>query len=167
LTAGHCVSGLGSKIYARFPDGRTVAATCTAYDRFLDLAVCTVADANDLPFAVLAAEPPRVGGWVCCIGQPGSRTPHGEATGYKPFHVSTGHMRGFLDNPLGSQALGRAKHDAWTYWGHSGCPLFGADGSVVALHNSWDSTTAMRRAVPYEAIVHFLRREDVPFTLAH
>ncbi len=58
---------------------------------------------------------------------------------------------------LGPQALGRAKHDAWTYWGHSGSPLFDARGRIVAMHNSWDPETAMRHAVTHEAIVHFLR----------
>ena len=29
-------------------------------------------------------------------------------------------------------------------------------GAVVALHNSWDSQTAMRHAVTWEAIVRFL-----------
>jgi S1-C subfamily serine protease len=166
LTASHCVSGPGARINLRFPDGRAFTATCVAFDAHLDLAVCTIADARGLPFAPLAAAAPQVGTWVAAIGQPGSRTPKGEPTGYRPFHVSTGHIRGLLDNPLGSQRLGRALHDAWTYWGHSGCPLFNRDGGIVALHNSWDSTTAMRRAVPYEAIVYFLRREKVPFTLA-
>jgi S1-C subfamily serine protease len=166
LTAGHCTKGVGSRVSCRFPDGRAFAATCTAFDSHLDLAVCSLAGAHDLPWAPIAAASPVVGTWVVCIGSPGTLTPGGAPTGYKPFHVSTGHIRGLLDNPLGSQALGRVKHDAWTYWGHSGSPLFNHDGNVVALHNSWDSATAMRRAVPHQAIVHFLQREKVPFTFA-
>ena len=166
LTAGHCVKGVGAAIRVRFPDGQTCTALCTAKDTHLDLAVCCVADAHDLPFAPLAAAAPPIGSWVACIGQPGSRSPKGKPTGYKPFHVSTGKIRGLLDNPLGNQHLGRTQHDAWTYWGHSGSPLFNRDGAIVALHNSWDATTGSRRAVPYQAIVHFLEREDVPFTLA-
>jgi hypothetical protein len=69
-----------------------------------------------------------------------------------------------VGDPLGDQSLGRTKHDAWTYWGHSGSPLFDEHGRIVALHNSWDSTTAMRHAVTQQAIVHFLTREKVPFT---
>jgi hypothetical protein len=166
LTAGHCVSGPGARIAGRFPDGRTFTATCVAFDARLDLAVCTIAGAEGLPSAPLAAAAPQAGSWVACIGQPGSRSPQGAPTGYQPFHVSTGKFRGVLGDPLGSQTLGRAVHDAWTYWGHSGCPLFNADGAVVALHNSWDADTGMRRAVPWEAIVHFLRREKVPFHFA-
>jgi S1-C subfamily serine protease len=166
LTAGHCARGVNSKASGRFPDGRSFTATCVAFDRQLDLAVYTIADAEGLPFAPLAAAPPSVGTWITAIGQPGSLTPKGTATGYQPFHVSTGHIRELLSNPLGSQSLGRVVHDAWTYWGHSGCPLFNHDGALVALHNSWDSSTGYRRAVPYEAIVHFLRREKIAFSLA-
>ena len=64
------------------------------------------------------------------------------------------------------QALGGVKHDAWTYWGHSGCPLFNARGQIVAMHNSWDSQTKMRHGVTYEAIVHFLREAGVDFSIA-
>ena len=64
--------------------------------------------------------------------------------------------------PLDDQGLGGTKHDAWTYWGHSGSPLFDDHGRIVALHNSWDSSTAMRHAVRHEAIVHFLAEHDVP-----
>lgn len=166
LTASHCVRGLGSTAKVEFPDGRAFTATCTAFDAHLDLAVCTIAGAKGLPFAPLAALPAEVGDWVACIGQPGTRTPGGSPTGYKPFHVSVGQIRGFMPDLLGSQALGRAKHDAWTYWGHSGSPLFNKQGQLVALHNSWDSKTALRHAVPYQAILHFLRAEKVPFTLA-
>jgi V8-like Glu-specific endopeptidase len=72
--------------------------------------------------------------------------------------VSTGVVRGYLPNRLGTQSLGRMKHDAWTYWGHSGSPLFNALGEIVGIHNSWDSTTAMRHAVPFEALRSFLKR---------
>ena len=76
--------------------------------------------------------------------------------------MSVGRIRGFLPNRLGSQSLGRTKHDAWTYWGHSGSPLFNSEGEIVAMHNSWDSKTAMRHAVTWEAITHDLKRWKVP-----
>ena len=98
-----------------------------------------------------------------CIGQPGDTDPNGKPTNYTPFEVSTGSIRGFLPNRLGHQALGRTKHDAWTYWGHSGSPIFDETGRIVAMHNSWDPETAMRHAVPQEAIVHFLKKAGVPF----
>ncbi len=98
------------------------------------------------------------------IGQPGSRTPDGELTHYEPWNVSVGEIRGFLADRLGKQSLGRTKHSAWTYWGHSGSPLFDVEGRIVALHNSWDSRTAMRHAVTWEAIDKFTAQglDDLP-----
>ena len=42
-----------------------------------------------------------------------------------------------------------------------GVTLFDRSGRIVALHNSWDSTTAMRHAVTWEAIARFLERNPV------
>jgi len=167
LTCAHVARKLGNQLSASFPDGRKFTATCIALDSRLDLALLKLDTNENLPFASLAAAAPAKGTRIVCIGQPGSRTPSGEKTGYQPFHVSTGKIRGFLDDPLGDQALGRTKHDAWTYWGHSGSPLFNESGQLIALHNSWDSTTAMRHAITYQAIVHFLKREKIDFDLAN
>jgi S1-C subfamily serine protease len=166
LTAAHVAEKLGSRLRVEFPDGRSYTAKCTAFSEYLDLAVMQISGASDLPYAPLAADPPEVGTWVCAIGQPGGHTPSGEATGYGPFHVSTGEIRGFKEDRTGYQMLGGTKHDAWTYWGHSGCPLFNSLGQIVAMHNSWDSTTAMRHAVTHEAIVKFLKKADVDFAMA-
>ncbi|KAL5336030.1 hypothetical protein BJX70DRAFT_390227 [Aspergillus crustosus] len=49
------------------------------------------------------------------------------------------------------------KHDAWTYWGHSGALLVCSDwGVLLGLHSSWDDETAMRHGVPGVAVVEFL-----------
>lgn len=157
LTAAHVVDAVGTRVTVRFPDGREYAGTCTHLDDELDLAIVSLRGARDLPAAALAAAAPRRGDDVVAIGQPGTRTPDGEATGYQPWHVSVGTLRGFRAGArTGEQHLGRAKHDAWTYWGHSGSPLFDRAGAIVALHNSWDSKTAMRHAVTWEAMVAFL-----------
>ena len=156
LTAGHVAQERGARLTATFPDGQRFQVKCLAIDKRLDLAICTLQTDSALPFAQLALEPPREETPVVCIGQPGERTPEGKATDYQPFNVSIGQIRGFLDNPLGPQQLGRTKHDAWTYWGHSGSPLFNEQGEIVALHNSWDPKTAMRHAVTQQAIAAFL-----------
>jgi len=163
LTAAHVVDKMGAQVVATFPDGNRFTATCVAIDTYLDLAICTVSAGEPLPFASLAPDAPSVGDRIVCIGQPGRSTPRGQPTGYQPFQVSTGKIRGFMDNPLGNQTLGRTKHDAWTYWGHSGSPLFNEAGRIVALHNSWDSETAMRHAVTYQAIVQFLKKAKVVY----
>jgi len=161
LTNAHVAKSIGARYVVLFPDGRRFAGATVAIDATLDLALVALEEADALPVAPVARRAPRVGDAVTVIGQPGTQTPEGEPTGYDRFHVSVGRIRGFLDDRLGDQALGRTKHDAWTYWGHSGSPLFNREGAIVALHNSWDSTTAMRHAVTWEAVVHFLAREGV------
>ncbi len=159
LTAGHVVDKLGATLDVTFPDGTRLRGTVTHFDRGLDLALVALAGGRGLPVAPIAGAAPSAGDAVAVIGQPGKHTPDGEATGYQPWHVSTGRIRGFRDGErTGEQALGRTKHDAWTYWGHSGSPLFDRAGAIVALHNSWDSSTAMRHAVTWEAIAAFLAR---------
>ena len=164
LTAAHVVDALGTTLTVKFPDGTEVTAETTAYDATLDLAVLEVDGAAGLAWAPIAADAPATGTAVIVVGQPGTRTPDGDPTGYQPWHVSTGEIRGFRGQPLGDQSLGGTKHDAWTYWGHSGSPLFDETGRIVALHNSWDSTTAMRHAVRHEAIVHFLDEHSIRYT---
>lgn len=156
LTAAHVVDRKRAHKTVVFPDGRTFKGTVTAIDHKLDLAVLELDKAQNLPYAALAPKAPKRGAKVVVIGQPGKRTPGGKSTGYAYWHVSVGKIRGFLRNRLGNQGLGRTKHDAWTYWGHSGSPLFDRTGRIVALHNSWDSTTAMRHAVTWEAIAKFV-----------
>lgn len=157
LTAAHVAPKVGAVRSALFPDGRRVRAKVIVSNRRLDVAVLRVIDrVSGLPAAPLAARPPEVGTLAVCIGQPGRYTPDGDPTGYQPFHVSVGHIRGFLPDRLGPQSLGRTKHDAWTYWGHSGSPIFDGHGRIIAMHNSWDSKTGMRHAVTWEALVKVL-----------
>lgn len=162
LTNAHVVKTVGARQTITFPDGLVLNGRATVVDPHLDLALVAVDNApRPLPFAPLATRAPTVGTWVAVIGQPGRWTPSGEPTGYERFHVSTGRIEKLVPNPLGSQSLGRAGHSAWTYWGHSGSPLFNRAGAIVALHNSWDSRNAMRHAIPLQAIVHFLETHRV------
>ena len=39
-------------------------------------------------------------------------------------------------------------HSCWTYWGHSGAPLFDAHGRVAGLHCAWDERSGARHAQP-------------------
>jgi len=166
LTAAHVARKLGRKVPVTFPDGTTRTAKCTAISEHLDLALLEIDRADHLPYAPISPNAPGAGSWICAIGQPGSTTPAGEPTGYGAFHVSTGRIRGFQGERLAPQALGGVKHDAWTYWGHSGCPLFNERGEIVSMHNSWDSTTAMRHGVTHEAIRYFLKQAKVDFAMA-
>lgn len=63
-------------------------------------------------------------------------------------------------DPNNNSVIGSLKHDAWTYWGHSGAPLLKAvDGTLIGLHSSWDDKTAMRHGVPLIAIKQFLQQQ--------
>ncbi len=162
LTNAHVAKAVGRTYTVTFPDGARFTGRTTAIDNHLDLALVTLEGARDLPIARIAAAAPTVGTPVVVIGQPGTTTPDGQPTGYQPFHVSTGRIRSLRADPLGPQSLGAVGHDAWTYWGHSGSPLFDHRGYIIALHNSWDSSTAMRHAVPWEALLDFVERGRTP-----
>lgn len=155
LTAAHVPKRLGADVEVEFPDGSRFAGKCVSIDTMWDLALIDV-DGGALPWAPLAPAAPEEGDEVVVIGQPGTLTPQGDPTGYQPFWVSVGEIRGFTGDRLGEQSLGVTKHDAWTYWGHSGSPLFDEQGRIVAMHNSWDPETAMRHAVTWEAIDAFV-----------
>jgi hypothetical protein len=103
---------------------------------------------------------------IFCIGQPGpldlETTKPNKKTNYPLFSVSTGRYHGLVkgQNPDDNEEIGCLKHDAWTYWGHSGAPLVSWQesgmNSLIGLHSSWDEDTAMRHGVPGVAIKNFL-----------
>ncbi|MCC7083452.1 MAG: hypothetical protein IT427_00415 [Pirellulales bacterium] len=64
-----------------------------------------------------------------------------------------------------TQRLGCTKRDAWTSMGRSGSLLFDGADKIVALHNSWDSTIAMRLVVTQQAIVKFLAANGIVATI--
>lgn len=103
---------------------------------------------------------------IYCIGQPGpldleTTTPN-KKTNYPLFSVSSGRFRGLVkgQDPDNNEEIGCLKHDAWTYWGHSGAPLVSWQDSgtigLIGMHSSWDEDTAMRHGVPAVAIQNFL-----------
>jgi hypothetical protein len=48
-------------------------------------------------------------------------------------------------------------HSAWTYWGHSGAPLFNEGGQVVGLHCAWDDHNGMRHG---QKLCHLIKIVD-------
>jgi hypothetical protein len=84
----------------------------------------------------------------------------GTKTNFDILHVSTGLFRGHAagQDLQDNSEIGALKHDCWTYWGHSGCPIVETvAGTLVGLHSSWDEKTGMRRGIPLEAILEFLK----------
>ncbi|KAF3384794.1 hypothetical protein F1880_001734 [Penicillium rolfsii] len=113
---------------------------------------------------------------IICVGQPGADDLESVAprrTSYDLIEISKGRLRGLIPDvdPQDNSEIGTLKHDAWTYWGHSGAPLLRrVDGSLLGLHSSWDDSTAMRHGVPLVAIKAFLSEhlpnDDVNLALA-
>mmetsp|Transcript_14797 Transcript_14797/g.16867 ORF Transcript_14797/g.16867 Transcript_14797/m.16867 type:complete len:374 (+) Transcript_14797:144-1265(+) len=83
---------------------------------------------------------------------------------FNPFHVSQGKLTKRLSvAEAKAKGLGRQIHSAWTYWGHSGCPLVSVRNiggqisiCIVGIHNSWDDRNGNRHCVPVDEILHFV-----------
>ncbi|OJD16058.1 hypothetical protein AJ78_03731 [Emergomyces pasteurianus Ep9510] len=160
-----------------FYDGRAVQVECRVWDGKCDLALLKIIaiesydasttrgdnNGTSFPFVALSPRMPAVNTPIICIGQPGSEdleSTTNQKTNYDLVEVSRGSFRGIIPgvNPCDNSEIGTLKHDAWTYWGHSGAPLLKAmDGNLVGLHSSWDDKTGMRHGVPLVAIEGFLR----------
>ncbi|KAL5041609.1 hypothetical protein BDW71DRAFT_201259 [Aspergillus fruticulosus] len=166
--------------------GLAVQIECHIWDERRDLALARVvcveleeeieSDMRDAAFTFAFASVPIPGPSVTspapdqtpivCIGQPGSddlesSTPR--KTGYDLLEISEGRLKGLIPgaDPQNNSAIGALKHDAWTYWGHSGAPLVCMrSGVLLGLHSSWDDSTATRHGVPLVAMQAFL---DVHF----
>ncbi len=97
---------------------------------------------------------------IYCIGNPTDE--EGKYTEFEPFHISFGRIKGYMnDEVFGDYEKGALKHSCWTYWGHSGGPIFNTEGKVIGLHNSWNSSTGTRHGVSLKAINKFL--SDIDF----
>lgn len=171
LTCAHCIpgEGLGSPNLALDANGREYVTECVAYDAVADLALVELSVADEdagasilepLPVADAVEAYPRP---VMVCGNP-VRPGRG---GYLPFHVSTGQARdvaeGDVDTSVENRGfgygteLGGLRHNAWTFWGHSGSPIVDTEtGAIIGIHNSWDPLTAWRHGVSLPVLRRFL-----------
>ncbi|EFE42465.1 hypothetical protein TRV_02773 [Trichophyton verrucosum HKI 0517] len=181
LTCAHCFGDTEEELqtsdkrrWLLFCTGLAVQAECVAWDARRDLALLKIvaieADASrngedivcSFPFVQLAPKRPAVNSPIICIGQPGVDDLESSAPTKNKFdfvELSTGKFRGMVAGGdwQDNSEIGQMKHDAWTYWGHSGAPLLAeADGSLIGLHSSWDDQTGMRHGIPLVAIQAFL-----------
>ena len=181
LTCSHCIGETPAEVQANKHKllldhtGLAVLAECRAWDPVRDLALLKVVaieaaqpENGTIPVfshVFLALTPPKMWTPIFCIGQPGADDLESETrrrTKYNLIEISGGKFRGMAKDadPHDNWNIGSLKHDAWTYWGHSGAPLLRADdGTLIGLHSSWDAETAMRHGVPLVAIRAFLEEQ--------
>ena len=84
-----------------------------------------------------------------------------EKNEYKPFWISFGKIKGYMnDSVYCKNDLGPLIHNCWTYWGHSGAPIFNFNGELVGMHNSWNEKNADRHGISLLGIIQFLSKFD-------
>lgn len=151
LTARHVVDhSLKSPMTAIFPDGRRARAVVISHDKTHDLALLRLADPGTTPYphARLARSEPGVGADVVIVGNPG------KASGRKAWHTSVGQIL-WYGSMVGIR--GDLAYNAWTYWGHSGSPVFDTRGRVVGIHNSWNNQNAWRHGLRLSTVRAFVK----------
>eukprot|EP00940_MAST-03C_sp_MAST-3C-sp2_P002258 g2258.t1 len=164
------VNRIGRVKFLMFPSGRMFGAVCVYACESLDgredvamLRILGDVSWEKLPAARLADSPPVDGATLLCCGNPSnidlettSDPGRVETTSFHPsvWHCSIGTYKGVSHE----EDLGDVKHSCWTYWGHSGAPLFDATGKVVALHSSWDDRNGMRHGVSLAQLRRAMRK---------
>lgn len=181
LTCSHCFGDTEEEWRANkckwllFYDGLAVQVECRAWDPKRDLALlkiiiieASISKDGNIPnfrFVPLSSHAPVCKDPIICIGQPGLddlESTSNRPTKYNLVEVSEGTFCGMVPgaDPHDNSEIGSLKHDAWTYWGHSGAPLLcKGDGTLLGIHSSWDDQTAMRHGVPLVAIRTFLENK--------
>ena len=160
LTCSHCFGDdeeeyktVDKRKWLLFYTGMAVQVECRQWDLVRDLALLKIiaieADVGkdgDIPifsFVSPSLRAPTSRSPIVCIGQPGRddlESTSSKRTKYNLVEISKGTFRGMIPgaNPHENFEIGTLKHDAWTYWGHSGAPLLlKEDGTLIGLHSSW------------------------------
>lgn len=148
LTAWHVVQPMRDvPIPVMFSTGRRVLGWVVAGSVSHDLALVLLERGGRYPVARLARREPRPGEVAVAVGNPR------QETGQRPFHVSLGRIQSYGPR---EGLRGDVTHTAWTYWGHSGGPIFNEDGEVVAIHNSVDLGKHTRHGLRLDSVRRFL-----------
>ena len=167
-----------------FPNGTIVKAKTIFKNVKIDLALLKiieifsdekkfikVTNQNKFPYAKINFkeneininnENPKKNTKIFCIGNPSFECPDVDLNKfykeYKPFWLSKGEIKGYMKNEIyGEKDLGPLIHSCWTYWGHSGAPIFNYEGELIGLHNIWDENNGNRHGVSLMGIIKFLK----------
>lgn len=170
LTCAHCLGDrprVGCKKLLVFSNGLVCYAVAERVNERADTAILRISgtfsetgeyndEARLYPYSSLALDPLIPAAPLVCVGQPGrddleSKRPR--KTQYSILKSSRGSFVGVLEGDLHDNTeIGKLIHDCWTYWGHSGAPLFSHQGRIVGLHSSWDDEAETRHGVHMEAL---------------
>eukprot|EP01083_Nonionella_stella_P171749 587432_1 len=184
------IKRIGRIKYILFANGIIYSAKCIAFNEEWDLSLSQInfdsridvkaeldeSDADDNEYekedkveigsAVLSPEVPQLKCDLFCVGNPSNINL--ESSGKrcndfdpKVFHLSFGKLE--TENNT-SDELGGYGHSCWTYWGHSGAPIFNRSGQIVAIHNSWNDQTGLRHAVKLKHIKEFVNKHVSTYT---
>ena len=165
-----------------FPNGEIIKALTLEKDDQLDLALLKIIEIyenekfikiQNIPekkfiYSNIKSTPKeneKVGEKVFCIGNPGFAMycDNGkfEKNHYKPFWISFGKIKGYIgDGIYCKNELGPLIHNCWTYWGHSGAPIFNSNGKIIGMHNSWNERNADRHGNSLLGISKFISKFD-------
>ena len=163
-----------------FPSGEIIKALTVDKDEKLDLALLKITEIyknNELikikqtkkfPYCEIKkpenGENETKGKNVICIGNPCftmNDDGNYKLNEYKPFWISFGKIKGYMKEQIYcTKDLGPLIHNCWTYWGHSGAPIFNFDGELVGMHNSWNEKNGDRHGNSLLGINKFLEKFD-------
>lgn len=108
----------------------------------------------------MSSEPAQSGDDLVCIGNPSSIDLEAVSSTKKirniefsprTWHTSVGRVESRHEGQL-------MTHSCWTYWGHSGAPLFNREGRIVGLHCAWDDTSGVRQAQGLDTLIATLAK---------
>lgn len=183
LTCAHCVTHddydeddasldkVGCILELVTAHGRQVGAVCTKFDNDIDLALLQICPrlqhGLELTSLTLASNGSDLDGRrIFALGNPCDidletdlNTPR--TNGFFPFNVSEGRLESKISlKKSKAEGLGRQIHSAWTYWGHSGCPLIGLHEMkpfIFGIHNSWDERNGNRHGISLDEVRMFAK----------
>ncbi len=155
-----------------FVDGRVYLATCVSVVENAtgssDVAAMrlvaevpltvTASAASPLPLpphSEIAPTPAQEGDDVFCVGNPSSIDLESTSVSTIQFQPATWHVSVGRLISTGKDVL---EHSCWTYWGHSGAPIFNRAGQVVGLHCAWNDCNGLRQGQQLEKIQHVVTK---------
>ena len=147
LTAHHVVHGSNtSRVTVTMSDGTRAVADIVAFSRHRDLALLQLTDRSRVyTSATLTAGQARSGDTVVVVGHPDKSSGRGD------WHASIGSVLTARGGARDSM-----RHDAWTFWGHSGAPIFDETGRLIGIHRAWSPDSGERVGISAAQILGFL-----------